>query len=146
MRAAGCRALIVRSSWLYAPHGGNFYRTIAAKAAAGERLRVVDDQRGVPSPAAFVAAGSVELLRKGAEGLFHLVPSGEATWFEFARAILDKMGSHAPIERVRTGEYPDPVRRPAYSVLDNAKAARALGHPLEHWHELLAAMEEPALL
>ncbi len=146
VRASGARALLLRASWIYAAHGANFYRTIAARAAAGERLRVVDDQRGVPTPAAFVAAGTLELLRKGAEGLFHLVPAGEASWFEFARAILDHLGARAPLEAVATGEYPDPVRRPPYSVLDNAKAARALGHPFEHWQDLLAAMAEPALL
>jgi dTDP-4-dehydrorhamnose reductase len=140
VRASGCRALLIRTSWLYAPRGVNFYRTIVAKAAAGERLRVVDDQRGVPTPAAFVAAGTVELLRRGAEGLYHLVPSGDATWFAFARAIVEKLGAPAKLEAIRSSEYVDGVRRPAYSVLDNAKAARSLGRAPEHWQRLLEAL------
>src|SRR5690348_7330049 len=82
IRACGCRHLVLRTSWVYGPRGKNFYLTIARKAAAGERLRVVADQRGVPTTSAFLAAQTAALLRKEASGLLNLVPSGETTWFD----------------------------------------------------------------
>src|ERR1051326_4427207 len=77
IRNAGCRHLILRTSWVYGPRGKNFFLTIAAKAAAGENLRVVDDQRGVPTTSRFLAEETAALVKKDATGTLHLVPSGE---------------------------------------------------------------------
>jgi len=81
IRSSGCRHLILRTSWVYGPRGKNFFLTIAARAASGQDLRVVDDQRGVPTTSRFLAEETVALLKKDASGLFHLVPSGETTWY-----------------------------------------------------------------
>ena len=134
--ASGCRHLILRTSWVYAPRGKNFYLTMKAK--AGQPLRVVDDQRGAPTSAAFLAEQTIALMRKNAEGLLHLVPSGATTWYGFARAIL---GDKAEITPIRSSEYPTPARRPANSVLDNRKAAALLGGALPDWRSVLAAMQ-----
>jgi dTDP-4-dehydrorhamnose reductase len=134
IRKAGCRHLVLRTSWVYGPRGRNFYRAIAAKAAAGERLRVVADQLGVPTSSRFVAEETVALLRQGAEQLLHLVPSGSATWHAFAKEIV---GAQIKVEPIATSEYPTPARRPANSVLDNSSAAAILGRPFAHWRTVL---------
>ena len=137
-----CRYLILRTSWVYGPHGKNFYRTIRAKAAAGEALRVVNDQRGVPTSSAFVADFTVELMRKDTRGVLNLVPSGETTWFEFARTIVATAGRAVEVRPISSAEFPSAARRPAYSVLSNAKAGAALGQRIADWREFVPAMGE----
>jgi dTDP-4-dehydrorhamnose reductase len=132
--ASGCRHLILRTSWVYAARGRNFYLTMKSK--AGQALRVVDDQRGVPTSSRFVAEHTLSLMKKGAEGVLHLVPSGQTTWYGFAREIL---GESADITPIRSSEYPTPARRPANSVLDNRKAQALLG-ALPDWRSVLAAV------
>ena len=144
VRESGCRHLILRTSWVYGPRGKNFYLTIAAKARAGERLRVVDDQRGVPTTSGFLADQTVELIGRRAEGLLHLVPSGETTWFGFAREIVRISASRSEVEPIRSVELAAAARRPANSVLDNRKAAAVLGGALPHWQALLAGVRESA--
>ncbi|HWM42858.1 MAG TPA: dTDP-4-dehydrorhamnose reductase, partial [Burkholderiales bacterium] len=85
---SGCRYLILRTSWVYGPRAANFYQVIARKAVAGESMRMVDDQTSVPTPSTFAAGYTLALLRKGASGVLHLVPSGKATRYEFAREVV----------------------------------------------------------
>jgi dTDP-4-dehydrorhamnose reductase len=131
IRASGCRHLILRTSWVYAPRGRNFFLTMKS---AKQPLRVVDDQRGVPTSSRFLAECTVSLIRKNVEGLLHLVPSGETTWYGFARAIL---GEGAAITPIRSSDYKTAARRPANSVLANAKASAVLGE-LPEWRALLS--------
>ncbi len=142
VQASGCRHLILRTSWVYGPRGRNFYRAIAARAAAGELLRVVDDQRGVPTPGRFLAEETLALLRKDASGMLHLVPCGETTWYGFAQEILRQKHSRASLSAIKSGEFQTAARRPANAVLDNRKAAAILGRPLRDWQSLLAAVRE----
>ena len=137
IRASGCRHLILRTSWVYAARGRNFFLTIKN---AGKPLRVVDDQRGVPTSSRFLAERTVSLIDGNAEGLLHLVPSGETTWYGFAREIL---GPKADLTPISTAEYPTAARRPANSVLDNARARKALG-ALPDWREVLDAVRKSA--
>jgi dTDP-4-dehydrorhamnose reductase len=138
IRASGCRHLILRTSWVYAPRGRNFYLTMKS---AKQPLRVVDDQRGVPTSSRFLAECTASLIRKNAEGLLHLVPSGETTWYGFARAIL---GDSAAITPIRSSEYQTAARRPANSVLDNARARAILGGDLPDWRALLRDVRKSA--
>jgi len=135
--ASGCRHLILRTSWVYGPRAANFYQIIQRKARADESMRMVDDQTSVPTPSAFLAEHTVELLRTEATGLLHLVPSGTATRYEFARAIVGAVGSGSRVEAARTADFPSAARRPTYSVLANGKAAGALQRGLPHWKALL---------
>jgi dTDP-4-dehydrorhamnose reductase len=141
---SGCRYLIVRTSWVYGPRGKNFFLTIAAKAGAGEALRVVADQRGVPTSSRFLAENTVALLSKDAMGLVHLVPAGAATWHEFALAIVRLTGGKSNVQPITSAEFPAAARRPANSVLDNRKAAAALGKPMPDWLLLLRDVRESA--
>ena len=143
VQASGCRHLILRTSWVYGPRGKNFFLTIAAKARAGERLRVVDDQRGVPTTSAFLAERTLALIARDASGLLHLVPAGETTWYGFAREIVQLIGARSEVQPIKTGEFPAAARRPANSVLDNRRAAAILGEP-PHWRELLDDVRKSA--
>jgi len=134
IRRSGCRYLILRTSWVYGPRGKNFFLTIARRAAEGQNLRVVDDQRGVPTTSRFLAEETLALLKKDASGLLHLVPAGETTWYEFAREIVQ---GRVRVDPIKTAEFPTPARRPANSVLDNRKAAALLGRGFADWRSLL---------
>ena len=112
--------------------------TVAAAiecAHVGEPMRMVDDQTSVPTPSAFVAKYTPLLLAH--EGLVHLVPSGQATRYEFACEVVEAMGSKSKVDAARTAEFPTAARRPAYSAMDNRKAAMLLGAPLPDWKSLL---------
>ena len=146
IQASGCRHLILRTSWVYGPRGKNFFLTIARKASAGERLRVVDDQRGVPTTSAFLAEKTRALLAKDASGLMHLVPAGDTTWYGFAREIVSLTGSRSEVQPIKTGEFPAAARRPANSVLDNRKATAVLGVLMPDWRMLLRSGRETAQL
>jgi len=132
---------IVRTAWLFGVHGRNFVKGILERAAAGERLRVVDDQVGSPTYAADLADAVAVLLSRGLTGLYHVTNRGSCSWYEFARQILLLAGcAPTDLSRITSGELHRPARRPAYSVLENA-AWRAAGLPaLRPWPEALAAM------
>jgi dTDP-4-dehydrorhamnose reductase len=140
--ATGCRHLLLRTSWVYSARATNFYRVIRAKAAAGEPMRMVDDQTSVPTSSTFLASYTMTLVRDDAGGLLHLVPSGQATRYEFAREVVRALGSASKLERARTSDFPSAARRPAYSVLDNTKLRNLLNRPLPDWRELLPAVLE----
>ena len=135
--ASSCRHLILRTSWVYGPRTRNFYRIIVDKARANEPMRIVDDQTSVPTPSAFLALSTADLLMAEAEGLLHVVPSGQATRYEFAQAVIHALGSSSKLERARTADFPAPARRPAYSVLDNGRLARTLRRAPAHWTYVL---------
>jgi dTDP-4-dehydrorhamnose reductase len=140
--ASGCRALVLRTSWVYAPNGRNFLRAMLAAAQEKRALRVVDDQRGAPTPAHAIAAAVASLLSGGnaPEGLYHMSAAGEATWYEFAKAIFAARGIGTPVVPIPTREYRTAAVRPKNSILDNSKLKRDLGIALPHWHEGLAAV------
>lgn len=137
IRASGCRHLILRTSWVYGPRATNFYQVIRRKAEAGEPIRMVDDQTSVPTSSAFLASYTAILLKAGAAGLLHVVPSGQATRYDFAREVVKALRSSSRVEAARTADFPAAARRPAYSVLDNRRAEALLGAPLPHWKHLL---------
>ena len=115
--------------------GGNFVETMIRRAGAGP-LRVVDDQIMSPTATTDVAAAMLRALAEGRRGVYHVVNSGAASWFAFATAILAGAGSDAMPTPCATRDYPSRALRPAYSVLDNAKAA-AFAH-LPPWQDALA--------
>jgi dTDP-4-dehydrorhamnose reductase len=138
IEAIGGRYLILRTSWVYGPRTANFYRIIVDKARANEPMHIVDDQTSVPTPSEFVAQHTVGLMAKAASGMFHLVPCGAATRYEFACQVVRALGSRSSVARARTADFPAAARRPAYSVLDNSKLAAALSQALPHWSDLVA--------
>ena len=135
--ASGCRHLILRTSWVYGPRTRNFYRLIADKARANEPMRMVDDQTSVPTPSRFLAQHTAALLQRTVTGLLHLVPSGQATRYGFAREVVRALGSISHVEPARSSEFPSAAVRPMYSVLDNRRVAALLRATLPHWKSLL---------
>ena len=135
VRAAHPRHAIVRTSWLYGEGGANFVDTILRKARAGEALRVVDDQHGSPTWTHDLAEGLARLMEAGATGTFHCTNSGSCTWYDLAAHVIGRTGLTASLARTDTASFPRPAKRPAYSVLDNARFEQATGHRLPTWQD-----------
>ncbi|HEX2648737.1 MAG TPA: dTDP-4-dehydrorhamnose reductase [Burkholderiales bacterium] len=142
---SGCRYLIFRTSWVYSARGRNFARAILAAARANKALRVVDDQRGAPTPAHAVAEAVVRALRdkelsQKTDLLYHLSMAGETTWHGFACEILRGAGLERPVAAISSAEYGAAARRPGNSLLDNSRLERTFGFALPHWRAGLAAL------
>jgi len=135
--ASGCRHLILRTSWVYGPRASNFYQIIRRKAQANEPMQMVDDQTSVPTTSAFLALHTMALLKADVSGLLHLVPSGQATRYEFALEVVKASRSGSKVERAKSTDFPAAAGRPAYSVMDNRKAAGMFGQTLPQWRDLI---------
>jgi dTDP-4-dehydrorhamnose reductase len=130
---------VVRSAWLFGPGGKNFVDTVIALARTRERVPVVADQTGSPTYTPDLAKGLLQLIEARVRGTFHVTNGGAATWFTLAReAVRLAGGDPERIVPASTAEIGRPAPRPAYSVLDTAKAA-AHGVVLRPWPEALAA-------
>jgi dTDP-4-dehydrorhamnose reductase len=128
------RALVVRASWLFGPHGPNFAKTMVTLMDKGNRqLRVVDDQMGAPTYTPFFARALADFAARGAKGLYHYRNRASATWFEFTREIARNWDEQVDVIPVTTDQFPRPARRPAYSVLDVSKTEAFLGRRVEPW-------------
>ena len=134
-------AIILRTSWLYAPWGKNFLNTILARAREGAELRVVDDQRGTPTSALGLAEAIVAIIESGAwrrmSGIYHYSDLGECTWYDFAREILHKAKIDANITPCKSSDWPSKAQRPHYSVLDKNRIASSNIVTLKTWQERL---------
>lgn len=142
------RHLIVRTSWVYAPHGRNFLRMVADLARTREVLRVVADQRGSPTLAAdlaraSLAAAAAALAASAPWGTYHFCNAGETTWYEVASAIVDGLARREALAcrsvvPITSAEYPTAAARPAYSVLDTTAWGAAFGVSPRPWRDALA--------
>lgn len=143
--AAGDRAWIVRSSWLFGPTGHNFVRTMLRLGAERDEVAVVDDQRGSPTYVGHLASATRRVLELP-YGVYHVAAAGEATWAELAEAVFEEAGLATRVRRITTAELGRPAPRPAYSVLRSEKGAPELPHWREGLRECLAAIRsaEPA--
>lgn len=129
---SGARALLIRTSWVYAPWGKNFPLTMARLLREKPELRVVSDQHGRPTSAQQLARRSWQLSQIRNEGVFHVTDAGVCSWHEFACTIRDALGLATPIHEIPTSEFPTPAVRPAYSVLDTTLADELIG-PAVPW-------------
>lgn len=143
VRAAGGRHLIFRTAWVYAPHGGNFLRTMLRVGAEREVVRVVADQFGTPTSAALIADVTVQALQHPGQlsGTWHLTASGQTSWHGFAEAIFAEavaagvLAKAPAVEAISSAEYPTLAQRPASSVLDTSKLQRDFGVILPAWRD-----------
>ena len=138
--AANPRAIILRTSWVYAPTGKNFIRTMLGAARKTSTLRVVADQRGCPTAAPDLADAILAIADRLAAGwqpdyagVFHAAGTGETTWHGLATAAFEAAARHGlpmpEIIPITTEDWPTPARRPANSRLDCAQARARLRHP-----------------
>lgn len=148
VQAAGGLALILRTAWVFGPHGNNFVKAILRRALAQPELGVVADQTGCPTPAPAIAEAVWVLAQRlvashnSADfGIFHYCGDEATTWFGFAQAILAEaaaLGRNvAQLRPIATADYPLSARRPAHSVLDCAKLARQHGIAAPSWRRAL---------
>ena len=146
VQQACASSIVVRTAWLYGVHGNNFVKTMLRLAAQRDELRVVSDQTGTPTWTRDLAGALWELMQEPQVGVFHFSDAGQASWYEFAAAIVQEaraLGFPVQAQRVvpiTTAEYPTPAQRPAYSVLSKAKIERLLAAPIPHWRDSLRAM------
>ena len=146
VQQACASSIVVRTAWLYGVHGNNFVKTMLRLAAQRDELRVVSDQIGTPTWTQDLAGALWALMQEPQAGVFHFSDAGQASWYEFAAAIVEAARAlDFPVQAQRvvpitTAEYPTPAQRPAYSVLSKAKIERLLAAPIPHWRDSLRAM------
>jgi dTDP-4-dehydrorhamnose reductase len=141
--------VILRTAWVFSPHGSNFVRTMVALARTRDEVRVVADQHGCPTYAPDIAMAIVAIaqnLIKNPDnpllrGIFHLAGSEETNWADFAAAIFGFLAAkgmrHPKLTPIRSVDYPTAARRPANSRLDCSKVKRLHGVKLPSWHASL---------
>ena len=134
--AAGERAWVVRSSWLFGETGHNFVRTMLRLGAERDEVSVVDDQRGCPTYVGHLAVATRALVDRGSPfGVWHLAASGDCTWADFAEAIFEEAGLACGVRRITSAAFGARAPRPQVSILRSEKGAPEL----PHWREGLRA-------
>lgn len=117
--------------------GGNFVETMIRVGKERGQLKVVSDQMMSPTSTADIAWMIIEMLKKQAKpGIYHAVNTGKASWYEFAKVIIEAAGVDATVEPIAAAEFPTAAERPGYSVLDNAKLTAIIG-PIPTWKTAL---------
>ena len=134
---SGCRHAILRIQWTYGRAGNHFVSKIAALARSHDRIRVVDDQRGAPTATTEVAAVIRTLLAARPEGVFHFAAAGEATRFDVARAVVERLGLPTMVEPCASDTFPTKAARPANSRFDCTRIRTALPGAIRPWREVL---------
>jgi dTDP-4-dehydrorhamnose reductase len=133
--------LIIRTAWLFGRHGNCFPKIIVRLARAGSPLEVVNDQAGCPTYAVDLSFAVLDLLDRGANGIWHVTNSSPTTWYDFARAIVSEFNLPAEVKPITTAAWvarrPQQAKRPAYSVLDLSPAHALLGRKMRDWRDAL---------
>jgi len=137
---AGGVYAIIRTSWVFSAQGANFVKTMLRLGGERDRLRVVADQHGKPTPAAGAAEAALAAARALLDdprkaGLYHFAGDEATTWADFAATIFERAGIATAIDRIPTADYPTAARRPLYSVLDTVKFETAFGLAAPSWRE-----------
>lgn len=136
--ATGCKHIIIRTAWLYSEFGKNFCKTMLNLTATKPQLKVVFDQCGTPTYAWDLATAIVAALKNPVEGIYHYSNEGVCSWFDFTKMIAEYSGQTAcDIQPCHSNEFPSPVTRPSYSVLDKTKIKETFGIKIPYWTESL---------
>ena len=148
VEASGCKHVIIRTAWLYSEFGRNFCKTMLQLTATRPRLSVVFDQTGTPTYALDLARAIQHILADyepsatatsySHSGIYHYSNEGVCSWYDFTQLIARLPGHHScDIQPCHSDEYPSPVKRPAYSVLDKTKIKDTFGIRIPYWTESL---------
>jgi len=131
--------IIIRTSWVYSEFGRNFVKTMIKLMNEKDQLYVVNDQIGSPTYAADIVGAIMQIISSGKwfPGIYHYSNEGVISWFDFAVAIRDLIGSSCKVTAIPTTSYPTPAKRPHYSVLDQSKITGSYGIILKNWKESL---------
>ena len=147
--ATGCKHMIIRTAWLYSEFGKNFCKTMLALTASKPQLKVVFDQCGTPTYALDLANAIVKMLEKPVVGIYHFSNEGVCSWYDFTKMIQQiaveletrnqKLETHGAcdVQPCHSDEFPSPVKRPAYSVLDKTNIKETFGVKVPYWTDSL---------
>lgn len=140
--AAGCKYIILRTSWLYSEFGKNFCKTMLNLTATKDRLNVVFDQCGTPTYALDLAEAMYHIvdgeMYEGNTGIYHYSNEGVCSWYDFTKMIAEYSGHNTcDIRPCHSDEFPSPVKRPSYSVLDKTKIKATFGVEIPYWTDSL---------
>ena len=150
IEAVGCDYVIIRTAWLYSEFGRNFVKTMLNLTATRPKLNVVFDQAGTPTYAYDLAEAIKTVLADyekecpeagyGKKGIYHFSNEGVCSWFDFTKKIAELAGNTAcDIQPCHSDEFPSPVKRPAYSVLDKTRIKETFGVKVPYWTDSLKA-------
>lgn len=140
--ATGVKHIIIRTAWLYSEFGKNFVKTMLSLTATKPQLKVVFDQCGTPTYAGDLADVIYDIIENrkfdNNEGIYHFSNEGVCSWYDFTKVIA-QMAGHATcdIQPCHSDEFPSPVKRPAYSVLDKSKIKDTFGITIPYWTDSL---------
>ncbi|MDE5876516.1 MAG: dTDP-4-dehydrorhamnose reductase [Muribaculaceae bacterium] len=139
---SGVKALIFRTAWLYSETGKNFVKTMLNLTATKPELKVVFDQCGTPTYAQDLADAIFDIIEnrkyEGNEGIYHYSNEGVCSWYDFTKAIAEAAGNTGcDIQPCHSDEFPSPVTRPSYSVLDKTKFKNTFGLKVPYWTDSL---------
>lgn len=140
--SSGCHHIIIRTAWLYSEFGKNFLKTMLNLTASKPELKVVFDQVGTPTYAYDLAAAIYKIVSerkyKGNDGVYHYSNEGVCSWYDFTKMIAEYAGhTKCDIHPCHSEEFPSPVKRPAYSVLDKTKIKTTFGVEVPYWTDSL---------
>lgn len=141
--ATGCRHIIIRTAWLYSEFGKNFVKTMLNLIATKPLLKVVFDQVGTPTYALDLANAILTTIRVETEtgnksGIYHFSDEGVCSWYDFTKMIASIAGNtQCDIQPCHSYEFPSPVTRPSYSVLDKTKIKETFGISIPYWTDSL---------
>ena len=148
IKAIGCKHVIIRTAWLYSEFGKNFVKTMLKLTATKPQLKVVFDQAGTPTYAYDLAVAIKAILEDytieksrneySKTGVYHFSNEGVCSWYDFTKIIAELAGNTTcDIQPCHSDEFPSPVKRPAYSVLDKTKIKQAFGLKIPYWTDSL---------
>ena len=136
--ATGCKHMIIRTAWMYSEFGKNFCKTMLALTAYKPQLKVVFDQCGTPTYALDLANAIVKMLENPVVGTYHFSNEGVCSWYDFTKMIQEYSGQTAcDVQPCHSDEFPSPVKRPAYSVLDKTSIKETFGVKVPYWTDSL---------
>ena len=136
--ASGCKYVIIRTAWLYSEFGKNFVKTMLNLTATRPELKVVFDQVGTPTYAYDLAQAIVKIIERPVEGIYHYSNEGVCSWYDFTKMIAECSGhTDCNIQPCHSDEFPSPVKRPAFSVLDKTKIKQTFGITVPYWTDSL---------
>lgn len=134
IQKTGCRFVIIRTAWLYSEFGKNFVKTMLNLTSSKPQLKVVFDQVGTPTYAGDLAQTIMAVLANPVEGVYHFSNEGVCSWFDFTKMIAELAGNTGcDIQPCHSNEFPSPVKRPAYSVLDKTKVKKTFELIIPFW-------------
>ena len=139
---SGAKYIIIRTSWLYSEYGKNFVKTMMNLTSTKPALKVVFDQCGTPTYAGDLATVIFDIVEnrkyEGNDGIYHFSNEGVCSWYDFTKKIAEIAGNtECDIQPCHSDEFPSPVKRPSYSVLDKTKLKETFGIKIPYWTDSL---------